>query len=106
MAPPVGVQTTGTALDPALLFKGRWWQHKHILTLNILLLVPLVTSYANGFGALTVLFLRCWADWSRREYDERTAVCAAVERLLWSPRLQGARSVQRDPVHWVSTSEF
>jgi hypothetical protein len=51
-------------------------------------------------------FLWRRADLSRREYDERTAVCPAVERLLWPPRLQGPRPVQRDPVHWVSSAEF
>ncbi|KAG9077698.1 hypothetical protein FS749_010386 [Ceratobasidium sp. UAMH 11750] len=49
MAPPVAAQSAATALDPSLLFTGRWWQHSHILCLNLLLLVPLVTSYANGF---------------------------------------------------------
>jgi hypothetical protein len=57
MAPPVAVKSTGTALDSALLFTGRWWQHSHILTLNLLLLVPLVTSYANGFGQFPAFFL-------------------------------------------------
>lgn len=50
MAPPVAGAQAQATLDPSLLFTGRWWQHSHILWLNILLLVPLVTSYANGFG--------------------------------------------------------
>lgn len=51
MAPGIaGAASNGVSLDPSLLFEGHWWQHTHILMLNILLLVPLATSYANGFG--------------------------------------------------------
>ncbi|KAG8726105.1 hypothetical protein FRC12_023704, partial [Ceratobasidium sp. 428] len=63
MAPPVATQSTGAALDPALLFTGRWWQHSHILTLNILLLVPLVTSYANGFDGSMMNGLQSVQQW-------------------------------------------
>ncbi|KAJ1302471.1 hypothetical protein OPQ81_002789 [Rhizoctonia solani] len=66
MAPPVAGAQANVTLDPALLFKGRWWQHSHIFWLNILLLVPLVTSYANGFDGSMMNGLQSVEQW--KEY--------------------------------------
>ncbi|QRV80018.1 Sugar (and other) transporter [Ceratobasidium sp. AG-Ba] len=66
MAPAVaGAASNGPHLDPALLFTGRWWQHSHILALNLLLLVPLVTSYANGFDGSMMNGLQSVEQWKQ-----------------------------------------
>ncbi|KAH7338561.1 general substrate transporter [Rhizoctonia solani] len=64
MAPPSsGVQATGASIDPSILFKGRWWEHSHILRLNLLLVVPLATSYANGFDGSMMNGLQSVKQW-------------------------------------------
>ncbi|CAE6486748.1 unnamed protein product [Rhizoctonia solani] len=65
MAPPVAGAQANVTLDPALLFTGRWWQHSHIFWLNILLLVPLVTSYANGFDGSMMNGLQSVEQWKQ-----------------------------------------
>ncbi|KAB5588540.1 Lactose permease [Ceratobasidium theobromae] len=67
MAPGIaGAASNGVSLDPSLLFEGHWWQHTHILMLNILLLVPLATSYANGFDGSMMNGLQSVQQW--KEY--------------------------------------
>ncbi|CAE6430070.1 unnamed protein product [Rhizoctonia solani] len=64
MAPATSGAQTGTAsIDPSILFKGRWWEHSHILTLNLLLVVPLATSYANGFDGSMMNGLQSVQQW-------------------------------------------
>ncbi|CAE6532622.1 unnamed protein product, partial [Rhizoctonia solani] len=64
MAPAAGgVQAASASIDPSVLFKGRWWEHSHILTLNLLLVVPLATSYANGFDGSMMNGLQSVQQW-------------------------------------------
>ncbi|CAE6458723.1 unnamed protein product [Rhizoctonia solani] len=64
MAPPAGgAQAPGASIDPSILFKGRWWEHSHILALNLLLVVPLATSYANGFDGSMMNGLQSVQQW-------------------------------------------
>ncbi|CAE7233119.1 unnamed protein product [Rhizoctonia solani] len=64
MAPPTGgAQAASASIDPSILFQGRWWEHSHILTLNLLLVVPLATSYANGFDGSMMNGLQSVRQW-------------------------------------------
>ncbi|KAG8717733.1 hypothetical protein FRC08_006793 [Ceratobasidium sp. 394] len=65
---PVGVVNSSaqeTSLD-IVLYSGRWWKHRHLLILNLMLVVPLVTSYTNGFDGSMMNGLQSVAEW--KEY--------------------------------------
>ncbi|KAG9104819.1 hypothetical protein FRC06_008049, partial [Ceratobasidium sp. 370] len=48
------------------LYNGRWWKHRHLLILNLMLVIPLVTSYANGFDSSMMNGLQSVTGW--KEY--------------------------------------
>jgi len=45
------------------IYKGYWWQNRGILTLNILLCIPLMTSVVNGIDSSLVNGLQLLPDW-------------------------------------------
>ncbi|KAG8691369.1 hypothetical protein FRC08_010195, partial [Ceratobasidium sp. 394] len=49
MAPVGAVSFMPETPRDIVLYSGRWWKQRHLLILNLMLVVPLVTSYANGF---------------------------------------------------------
>lgn len=64
MAPRVGnhgVKTSG--MDAGLLYSGRWYHHTHLVLLNMVLIVPLVSSYANGYDGSMMNGLQSVAQW-------------------------------------------
>ncbi|KAG8730586.1 hypothetical protein FRC12_020181, partial [Ceratobasidium sp. 428] len=65
--PPVGVADSMPEgpLD-IVFYTGRWWKHRHLFLLNLMLVVPLVTSYANGFDGSMMNGLQSVAEW--KEY--------------------------------------
>ncbi|KAG9075113.1 hypothetical protein FRC06_010262, partial [Ceratobasidium sp. 370] len=64
---PVGAASSAqeTPLE-IVLYSGRWWKHRHLLILNLMLVVPLVTSYVNGFDGSMMNGLQSVAEW--KEY--------------------------------------
>ncbi|CAG7849304.1 SubName: Full=Related to hexose transporter protein {ECO:0000313/EMBL:CCA69468.1} [Serendipita indica DSM 11827] len=64
MAPNTGIASAGgRSLDPAMLHTGKWWNHSHIVKLNLLLIIPLITSYANGFDGSMMNGLQSVERW-------------------------------------------
>ncbi|KAF8600485.1 general substrate transporter [Ceratobasidium sp. AG-I] len=51
-----------TPLD-IVIYAGRWYQHRHLLLLNMMLVVPLITSYANGFDGSMMNGLQSVDEW-------------------------------------------
>ncbi|EUC55697.1 sugar porter (SP) family MFS transporter [Rhizoctonia solani AG-3 Rhs1AP] len=54
-----------TPLD-IVLYSGRWYQHRHLLILNMMLVIPLITSYANGYDGSMMNGLQSVDEW--KEY--------------------------------------
>ncbi|KDN43268.1 hypothetical protein RSAG8_06235, partial [Rhizoctonia solani AG-8 WAC10335] len=54
-----------TPLD-IVLYPGRWYQHRHLVILNLMLVIPLVTSYANGYDGSMMNGLQSVDGW--KEY--------------------------------------
>ncbi|CEL56221.1 Lactose permease OS=Kluyveromyces lactis (strain ATCC 8585 / CBS 2359 / DSM 70799 / NBRC 1267 / NRRL Y-1140 / WM37) GN=LAC12 PE=3 SV=1 [Rhizoctonia solani AG-1 IB] len=54
-----------TPLD-IVLYSGRWYRHRHLVILNLMLVVPLVTSYANGYDGSMMNGLQSVDGW--KEY--------------------------------------
>lgn len=64
MAPNTGVASAaGRSMDPSMLHSGKWWNHGHIVKLNLLLIIPLITSYANGFDGSMMNGLQSVEHW-------------------------------------------
>ncbi|CCA69467.1 related to hexose transporter protein [Serendipita indica DSM 11827] len=64
MAPNTGIASAGgRSLDPAMLHTGKWWKHSYIVKLNLLLVIPLITSYANGFDGSMMNGLQSVERW-------------------------------------------
>ncbi|GAB1525811.1 hypothetical protein RhiTH_008977 [Rhizoctonia solani] len=112
MAPAAGgVQAASASIDPSVLFKGRWWEHSHILTLNLLLVVPLATSYANGFDGSMMNGLQSvqqWKDYFGNPSAKDLGLFNAIQSIgipsNWSWRipsaLQGLSSVIQLALIW------
>lgn len=67
MAPNTSVAFGSTAgVDPSMLHTGKWWNHSYIVKLNLLLIIPLITSYANGFDGSMMNGLQSVSHW--KEY--------------------------------------
>ncbi|KAG8704830.1 hypothetical protein FRC08_002014 [Ceratobasidium sp. 394] len=49
-----------------VLYNGRWWRHRHLLILNLMLVVPLVSSYSAGFDGSMMNGLQSVVQW--KEY--------------------------------------
>ncbi|CAE6443023.1 unnamed protein product [Rhizoctonia solani] len=65
---PLGAANFGpdeTPLD-IVIYSGRWYRHRHLVILNLMLVVPLVTSYANGFDGSMMNGLQSVDEW--KEY--------------------------------------
>ncbi|QRV88606.1 Sugar (and other) transporter [Ceratobasidium sp. AG-Ba] len=54
-----------TPLD-IVLYTGPWWKQRHLAILNLMLFVPLITSYANGFDGSMMNGLQSVQEW--KEY--------------------------------------
>ncbi|KAF8757589.1 Transporter [Rhizoctonia solani] len=54
-----------TPLD-IVLYSGRWYKHRHLVILNLMLVIPLVTSYANGYDGSMMNGLQSVDGW--KEY--------------------------------------
>ncbi|KAJ1306558.1 hypothetical protein OPQ81_007559 [Rhizoctonia solani] len=54
-----------TPLD-IVLYSGKWYQHRHLVILNLMLVIPLVTSYANGYDGSMMNGLQSVDEW--KEY--------------------------------------
>jgi len=65
MAPQVGVASAGHGLEQIqhLLYQGKWWHNRRLLALNLMLILPLVTSYANGFDGSMMNGLQTLTQW-------------------------------------------
>lgn len=66
MAPNTGLaRVSGNGPDASMLHSGKWWNHGYIVKLNLLLIVPLVTSYANGFDGSMMNGLQSVERWQQ-----------------------------------------
>lgn len=79
-------QIVGRALAEVLPQTNRYWfQTPHLLRLNLILLIPLLSSSVAGYdGKSTNIIISCITE-SFRVIDERSAIFEAVARLLWQP---------------------
>ncbi|KAG8704831.1 hypothetical protein FRC08_002015 [Ceratobasidium sp. 394] len=55
-----------SSLQEITFYTGQWWKHRHILILNLMLVMPLATSYANGFDSAMMNGLQSVGEW--KEY--------------------------------------
>ncbi|KAG8726292.1 hypothetical protein FRC11_000420, partial [Ceratobasidium sp. 423] len=60
-----------TPLD-IVLYSGRWYQHRHLVILNLMLVIPLVTSYANGYDGSMMNGLQSVDEW-KEYFDHPTS---------------------------------
>jgi hypothetical protein len=50
---------------------GKWWQHGYIVKLNLLLVIPLITSYANGFDGSMMNGLQSVERWQEVSFSAK-----------------------------------
>jgi len=85
MAPATGIATTrGHGPDPSMLHTGKWWHHGYIVKLNLLLIIPLVTSYANGFDGSMMNGLQAvsrWQDYFNHPTDKQLGLFNAIQSI-------------------------
>ncbi|PVF99738.1 general substrate transporter [Serendipita vermifera] len=85
MAPPTGIaKTSGFGPDSALLHSGKWWQHGYIVKLNLLLIIPLITSYANGFDGSMMNGLQSverWQEYFHHPTPEDLGLFNAIQSI-------------------------
>ncbi|EJD52273.1 hexose transporter [Auricularia subglabra TFB-10046 SS5] len=64
-APNVGAADAegSVAAYEHLLYKGKWYKNRRLLQLNLLLVLPLITSYANGFDGSMMNSLQSVKNW-------------------------------------------
>ncbi|KZW02871.1 general substrate transporter [Exidia glandulosa HHB12029] len=46
-----------------MLYSGRWYQHSHLVVLNLVLVIPLISSYANGYDGSMMNGLQSVDQW-------------------------------------------
>ncbi|KAF8320427.1 hexose transporter [Clavulina sp. PMI_390] len=63
MAPNTGVLSESALGAEHLLWQGKWWQNKGIRNLNLMLFLPLVSSFANGFDGSMMNGLQSLSSW-------------------------------------------
>ncbi|KAG8822093.1 hypothetical protein FRB91_005376 [Serendipita sp. 411] len=85
MAPNTGVaRSGGMQYDSSLLHSGKWWQHGYIVKLNLLLVIPLITSYANGFDGSMMNGLQSvqyWKDYFGNPTDKDLGLFNAIQSI-------------------------
>ncbi|KAH7107183.1 hexose transporter [Auriculariales sp. MPI-PUGE-AT-0066] len=66
-----------------LFYQGKWWGNRQLLTLNMLLILPLLTSYANGFdGSVHGLqSVDNWQDYFGRPRGGRLGLFNAIQNI-------------------------
>lgn len=63
MAPNAGVLNESPLAAEHLLYKGHWWKNRGIRNLNILLFLPLISSFANGYDGSMMNGLQSVTEW-------------------------------------------
>ncbi|KAF8968146.1 general substrate transporter [Flammula alnicola] len=61
MAPPPTIEPHWSVVD--FIHKGPWWKNRGLFALNICLMIPLLTSVANGLDSSLVNGLQLLPDW-------------------------------------------
>lgn len=72
-----------TPLD-IVLYSGRWYQHRHLVMLNLMLVVPLITSYANGFDGSMMNGLQsvtAWKEYFQHPTSKQLGLFNAIQSI-------------------------
>lgn len=55
----------------ALCTKKSWWHVPHLIKLNLLLMIPFLTSYVGGFDGSNLNGLQTLEHWQECQYSAR-----------------------------------